>query len=145
MRSLGALTNLLFIPHPSPSPELSDYVRFLSSVQFSRSVVSNSLRPHELQHARPPCPSPNPGVYSNSCPWSRCYSHQHPLFPSMLVQQNSSKRVWARFRSVRQSLRPTLQEDPLFRPGSSRLRHLCHLFLVRAGKCSPLSPSDLLF
>ena len=32
--------------------------------------MSNSLRPHELQHARPPCPSPTPGVYSNSCPWS---------------------------------------------------------------------------
>ena len=43
----------------------------LSSVQFSCSVVSNSLRPHELQHARPPCPSPTPGVHSNSCPSSR--------------------------------------------------------------------------
>ena len=40
-----------------------------SSVQFSSSVVSNSLRPHELQHTRPPCPSPTPGVHSNSCPW----------------------------------------------------------------------------
>ena len=38
-----------------------------SSVQFSRSVVSDSLRCHESQHARPPCPSPTPGVYSNSC------------------------------------------------------------------------------
>ena len=42
-----------------------------SSVQFSHSVMSNSLRPHELQHARPPCPSPTPGVYSNSCPSSQ--------------------------------------------------------------------------
>ena len=39
-----------------------------AGVQLSRSVMSNSLRPHELQHARPPCPSPTPGVYSNSCP-----------------------------------------------------------------------------
>ena len=39
-----------------------------SSVQFSRSVVSNSLRPHELQHARPPCPSPTPVFHPNSCP-----------------------------------------------------------------------------
>ena len=39
-------------------------------VQFSHSVVSNSLRPHRLHHARPPCPSPTPGVYSNSCPSS---------------------------------------------------------------------------
>ena len=43
---------------------------FLSSVQFSRSVVSDSLQPHGLQHARPPCPSPTPGVYSNSFPLS---------------------------------------------------------------------------
>ena len=40
----------------------------VSSVQFSRSVVSDSLRPHESQHARPPCPSPTPGVHSDSCP-----------------------------------------------------------------------------
>ena len=45
--------------------------RPFSSVQFSRSVMSDSLRPHELQHARPPCPSPTPGVYSNSCPLSQ--------------------------------------------------------------------------
>ena len=38
----------------------------LSSVQFSLSVMSNSLQPHELQHARPPCPSPTPGVHSSS-------------------------------------------------------------------------------
>ena len=52
------------------------------SVQFSRSVVSNSLRHHVLQHARPPCPSPTPRVYSNSCP-----SHRwcHPtISPSVI-------------------------------------------------------------
>jgi len=38
--------------------------------QFSHSVVSNFLQPHGLQHARPPCPSPTPGIYSNSCPFS---------------------------------------------------------------------------
>ena len=42
-----------------------------SSVQFSRSVVSDSLRPHESQHARPPCLSPTPGVHANSHPPSR--------------------------------------------------------------------------
>ena len=41
------------------------------SVQFSRSVMSNSLQPHELQHARPPCPSPTPGVHSDSRPLSQ--------------------------------------------------------------------------
>ena len=46
-----------------------------SSVQFSRSVMSDSMRPHGLQHARPPCPPPTPGVYSNSCPLSQwCHS-----------------------------------------------------------------------
>ena len=49
-----------------------------SSVQFSRSVVSDSLRPHEPQHARPPCPSPTPGVYSYSCPSTDI----HRLMPS---------------------------------------------------------------
>ena len=43
----------------------------ISSVQFSHSVLSDSLRPHESQHARPPCPSQTPGVYANSCPSSR--------------------------------------------------------------------------
>ena len=41
------------------------------SVQFSHSVMSDSLRPHELQHARPPCPSPTPGVHSDSRPSSQ--------------------------------------------------------------------------
>ena len=50
-----------------------------SSVQFSRSVVSNSLRPHESQHTRLPCSSPTPGVHSNSCPSSRWY---HPAISS---------------------------------------------------------------
>ena len=45
------------------------------SLQFSHSVMSDSLRPHELQHAGPPCPSPTPRVYSNSCALSqRCHS-----------------------------------------------------------------------
>ena len=46
----------------------------ISSIQFSLSVLSDSLRPHGLQHARPPCPSPTPGVHSNSRPLSQwCY------------------------------------------------------------------------
>ena len=47
----------------------------ISSFQFSHSVMSDSLRPHGLQHTRPPCPSPTPRVYSNSCPLSR-WCHQ---------------------------------------------------------------------
>ena len=47
---------------------LQNYSYFIHSHQFSCSVMSDSLRPHGLQHARPPCPSPTPRVYSNSCP-----------------------------------------------------------------------------
>ena len=50
--------------------KLVDSFSHWHSIQFSHSVVSDSLRPHELQHSRPPCPSPTPGVYPNSCPSS---------------------------------------------------------------------------
>ena len=53
-----------------------------SSVQFSSSVMSDSLRPHGLQYARPPYPSPTPGVYSNSCPLSLWC---HPTISSSVV------------------------------------------------------------
>ena len=52
------------------------------SVQFSRSVMSDSLWPHESQHARPPCPSPTPGIHSNSHPSSRWC---HPTIWSSVV------------------------------------------------------------
>ena len=57
-----------------------------SSVQFSRSVVSDSLPPHELEHARPPCPSPTPGVHPNSCPSSRWC---HPAISSYVIPFSS--------------------------------------------------------
>ena len=58
----------------------------LSSVQFSRSVMSNSLWPHELQHARPPCPSPTPRVYPNPCPLCQWC---HPTIPSSVIPFSS--------------------------------------------------------
>ena len=57
-----------------------------SSVQFSRSVVSDSLRPHESQHARPPCPSPTPGVHPDSHPSSQWC---HPAISSSVVPFSS--------------------------------------------------------
>ena len=50
------------------------------AAQFSRSVVSYSLRPHESQHARPPCPSPTPGVHSDSCPLQAEATRDHHHF-----------------------------------------------------------------
>ena len=76
--------NFLFWSHCWP-------IRFLiisgfSSVQFSHSVVSDSLRPHESQHAGPPCPSPTTGVHPNTCPLSwRC----HPAISSSVVPFSS--------------------------------------------------------
>ena len=60
------------------------FIRF--SVHFSCSVVSNSLWPHELQHTRPPCPSPTLRVYSNSCPSSQWC---HPAISSSVVPFSS--------------------------------------------------------
>ena len=74
-----------FLISPCYSFELCIQIR-LSSVQFSHSVVSDSLRPHELQHARPPCPSQTPGFYSNSCPSSRWW---HPAISSSVVPFSS--------------------------------------------------------
>ena len=58
----------------------------MASVKFSRSVVSDSLRPHELQHARPPCPSPSPGVHSDSLPSSPWC---HPAISSSVIPFSS--------------------------------------------------------
>ena len=58
----------------------------MHSVQFSHSVMSDSLRPHGLQHTRPPCPSPTPGAYSNSCPLSRWC---HPTISSSVIPFSS--------------------------------------------------------
>ena len=58
------------------------YISFRSSVQFSCSVMSNSLWPHELQHTRPPCPSPTPGVHPNPRPLSWWC---HPTISSSVV------------------------------------------------------------
>ena len=60
--------------------------RMFSSVLSSCSVMSDSLRPHELQHARPPCPSPTPGVNPNSCPLSRWC---HPAMSSSAIPFSS--------------------------------------------------------
>ena len=59
---------------------------YISSFQFNRSVMSDSLWPHESQHARPPCPSPTSVVHSNSCPSSRWC---HPAISSSVVAFSS--------------------------------------------------------
>ena len=72
-----------------------------SSVQFSSvTQLCPTLWPHESQHARPPCPSPTPGVHSNSCPSSRW--HSHPLSsPSPPAPKASSIRVFSKEPTLR--------------------------------------------
>ena len=74
---------------------------FPSSVQFSRSVVSDSLRPHGLQHTRLPCPSPAPGAYSNSCPSSQWC---HPAISSSVVPFSSHLQSFATLGSFQMHL-----------------------------------------
>ena len=94
---------LVFFPHFHHS----------SSVQFSHSVVSDSLWPHGLQHTRPPCPSPTPAVYPNSCPLSWWC---HPTISSSIVSFSScpqsfpasgSFQMSQLFTSGGQSIRPS--------------------------------------
>ena len=67
-------------------PAQSNRNTMWASVQFNSPVVSESLRPHESQHARPPCPSPTPRVYSNSCPSSQWC---HPTISSSVIPFSS--------------------------------------------------------
>ena len=64
---------------------------WVSTVQFSRSVMSNSLWPHILQHASPSCPSPTPGAYSNSCPSSWWC---HPTISSSVAPSPSAFNLY---------------------------------------------------
>ena len=76
------LTGLFSLLSKGLSRVLFSYWLF-NLVQYSHSVMSNSLQPHGLQHARPPCPSPSPRVHSNSCPWvGDAIQPSHPLSPS---------------------------------------------------------------
>ena len=97
-----------------------------SSVQFSRSVMSNSLRPHEPQHARPPCPSPTPGVYPNPCPLSQWLPYNHlilcrplfflpSIFPSIRVFSNESvlRIRWPKYWSFSLSISPSNEHPRL--------------------------------
>ena len=111
------------------------------SVQFSHSVVSDCLRPHEPQHARLPCPSPTPGVHPNPCSMSRwCHLTISssivpfsfcPIFPSIRVFSNESALYirWPKYWSFSSNISPSNEHPGLisFRDG-----------LVR----SPCSPRD---
>ena len=96
-----------------------------SSVQFSRSVMSNSLQPHELQHARPSCPSTTPGVHPNSCPSSQwChpaisfsvipFSSCLQSLPASVFSNESTLRMrWTKYWSFSFSISPSKEQPGL--------------------------------
>ena len=96
----------------------SQIIQF-SSGQFSRSVMSDSLRPHESQHARPPCPSPTPGVHSDSRPLSQwCHPAISPSvipfsscpqsLPASVFSNESTLRIrWPKYWSFSFSIIPS--------------------------------------
>ena len=81
---------------------------WLASVQFSRSVMFNSLGPHELQHTRPPCPSPTPGVHSDSCPMSQWC---HPAISPSVVPFSSCPQSLPASCTINWPLRYKVHKD----------------------------------
>ena len=106
-----------------------DVSNAFKSVQFSLSVMSDSLRPHGLQHARPPCPSPTPGVHQSSCPLSRWC---HPTISSSVVP----------FFSLLQSFpaSASFQMSQFFASGGQSIGALASAIVlpINAQDCSPL-------
>ena len=103
-----------------------EFLGQFSPVQFSHSVVSDSLQPHGLQDARSPCPSPTPGVYSNSCPLSQWYHPNHlilcrplllplSIIPSIRVFSNESVFCirWPNYWSFSFSISPSSEYSGL--------------------------------
>ena len=113
-----------------------------SSVQFSHSVVSDSLWPHELQHAKPPCPSPTAGVYPDLCPLSQWVILCRPLlllpsvFSNIRVFSNESalRIMWPKYWSFSFNISPSNEH-----PGSQQMFNDSNkLMWVKANLCFPL-------
>ena len=97
---LPCTSDSAFLPWRLVGPVTCLPSRTVCSVQFSHSVMSNSLRPHGLQQARLPCPSPAPGAYSSSCPLSQWC---HPTISSSVIPFSSHLHSFPASRSFQMS------------------------------------------
>ena len=125
------------------------YVQF-SSAQFSRSVMSDSLRPHGLQHARPPCPSPTPRVHSDSCPVSWwCHpaisssvipfsSFPQPLLASESFNESTLRMRWPKYWSFSFSIIPS-KEHPGLISFTIDWLGTCYITVKRRPQCFHLT------
>ena len=106
--------------HKQPMKEKAEAAQ--ASVQFSRSVVSDSLRPHEPQHARPPCPSPTPGVHSDLTSIASVMPSSHlilcppllllpPVPPRVFSNESTLRMKWPKYWSFSFSISPS-KEHP---------------------------------
>ena len=86
------------------------WIIFISSIQFSHSVTSDSLWPHELQHTRPPCPTPTPGAHPNSCPLSQWC---HPTISPFVVPFSSNPQSFPASGSFQMSQPFTLTDQSI--------------------------------
>ena len=137
---------LTSVHHPNRDPEIiCCSFHYLNTVLFSWSVMSDSLRPHELQHARPPCPSPTPGVHSDSRPSSPWY---HSAISSSVIPFTSCPQSlpasesfpmralhmkWPKYRSFTFSIMPSKEIPGLI---SFRMDWLDLLLPPRSSKIS---------
>ena len=126
-------------------PLISSLELMFCSVHISHLVLSDSLRPYGLQHARPPCPSSTPGVYSNSCPLSWwCHPTSHlalllppSIFPNIRVFSNESvlRIRWSKYWSFSFSISPSNEYSGLI---SSRIDWLISLKSRNSQESSPI-------
>ena len=122
--------------------DLSISVVLIPVSQFSRSVMSNSLWPHGLQHVRPPCPSPTPGAYSNSCPLTQWC---HPNISSSVVSFSTRLQYFPAIQSfpMSQFLASSHQRIDVSASASVLLMNIQDLIHVGwTGWISPCSPRD---
>ena len=127
--------HLGLIGWPGHSVAGAIFLDSIKCIQFSSVAQScPTLRAHELQHARPPCPSPTPGVYSNSCPSSPwCHPTSHPLLPpsplALNLLQHRSLSHWV--NSSHQVAKPVPKKVCLISQPTSNIPRITKLHNFR--------------
>ena len=114
------------------------------SVQFSCSLVSDSLWPHGLQHARPPCPAPTPGACSNSCPSNQwCHPKGKSFYICNTHTHTYINNLWGLPGGTVYENTPATTGDMASVPGPGRAHGACHSASEQLGPCSTTTDPTL--